>query len=129
MARKNQSDVKSKDERLVRARKCEKGRKGVFGSKFGTVVRPLAVGTTRRSRVSKLNRVLCRVSLLLLLLIPGCSSETLFKSNFDANAVNQPPAHAQEVGTAKYRWARGKCRGRRSTRLAFGKMDQDQPSG
>ncbi len=30
----------------------------------------------------------------------GCSSETLFQSNFDATPDNQPPAHAQAVGTA-----------------------------
>jgi len=29
----------------------------------------------------------------------SCNSETLFKSNFDANAVDQPPPQAQAVGT------------------------------
>lgn len=33
------------------------------------------------------------------LMAGGCSSETLFRSNFDANPDNQPPAHAQDVGT------------------------------
>lgn len=30
----------------------------------------------------------------------SCKTETLFQSNFDATAVNLPPAHAQQVGTA-----------------------------
>jgi hypothetical protein len=35
----------------------------------------------------------------LLFLLAGCG-ETLFQSNFDATAPNQPPAHNQQVGTA-----------------------------
>jgi hypothetical protein len=35
-----------------------------------------------------------------LLLLGGCTSETLFKSNFDATPVGQPPAQVQAVGTA-----------------------------
>ncbi len=35
-----------------------------------------------------------------LLMLPACASETLFRSNFDNTAVNQPPAVAQSVGTA-----------------------------
>jgi hypothetical protein len=35
-----------------------------------------------------------------LLLLPACASETLFRSNFDNTPVNQPPATAQSVGTA-----------------------------
>src|SRR5215212_9940614 len=35
-----------------------------------------------------------------LLLLVGCAGETLFQSNFDATPINQPPAHAQQVGTA-----------------------------
>src|SRR6187455_355217 len=33
-------------------------------------------------------------------LLAGCSDETLFQSNFDATAVDQPPAATQAVGTA-----------------------------
>ncbi len=33
-------------------------------------------------------------------LLCGCASETLFESNFDGTPVGQPPAHAQQVGTA-----------------------------
>jgi hypothetical protein len=33
-------------------------------------------------------------------LAAGCSSETLFQSNFDSTPDNQPPAHVQSVGTA-----------------------------
>jgi hypothetical protein len=34
------------------------------------------------------------------LLLAGCASETLFRSNFDPTPVGQPPATAQSVGTA-----------------------------
>lgn len=34
-----------------------------------------------------------------ILLLASCKSETLFKSNFDATAVDQPPAQAQAIGT------------------------------
>lgn len=33
-------------------------------------------------------------------LLAACSTETLFRSNFDATPVGQPPAHVQQVGTA-----------------------------
>jgi hypothetical protein len=33
-------------------------------------------------------------------LLAGCSSETLFQSNFDPTPIGQPPANAQQVGTA-----------------------------
>jgi hypothetical protein len=33
-------------------------------------------------------------------LLGGCASETLFQSDFDGTPVGQPPAHAQQVGTA-----------------------------
>lgn len=33
-------------------------------------------------------------------LLGGCTSETLFQSNFDGTPAGQPPAHAQQVGTA-----------------------------
>src|SRR5262245_34737548 len=35
-----------------------------------------------------------------LLALTGCTSETLFRSNFDATPAGQEPAHAQAVGTA-----------------------------
>jgi hypothetical protein len=54
--------------------------------------------------ITDLRRVLvsCCVALLIVpcVLSAGCSSETLFQSNFDSTPVNQPPAHAQTVGTA-----------------------------
>lgn len=34
------------------------------------------------------------------LLLAGCASETVFRSNFDSTPVGQPPAMAQSVGTA-----------------------------
>jgi hypothetical protein len=37
---------------------------------------------------------------LALATLSGCASETLFQSNFDATSVGQPPASAQQVGTA-----------------------------
>jgi hypothetical protein len=33
-------------------------------------------------------------------LLGGCTSETLFQSNFDGTPAGQPPAHAQQIGTA-----------------------------
>ena len=60
----------------------------------------LVIGTPRRARVGKVKRAFWRGSLLMVLLLTtGCNSETLFKSNFDATAVNQPPAFMQEVGS------------------------------
>src|SRR5262245_23445515 len=38
--------------------------------------------------------------LIVLLLLAACSNETLFRSNFDATPVGQPPATMQAVGTA-----------------------------
>lgn len=35
-----------------------------------------------------------------LLLLTGCATETLFRSNFDPTPVGQPPATVQDVGTA-----------------------------
>jgi hypothetical protein len=35
-----------------------------------------------------------------LLFLPACTGKTLFQSNFDATPENQPPAAAQQVGTA-----------------------------
>ena len=38
-------------------------------------------------------------SFLSILSLTGCSSETLFQSNFGSVAAGQPPAHVQQVGT------------------------------
>jgi len=57
-----------------------------------SVLRPQ--GPRRRPRVLQCG---CFVVLMLL---PGCAAETLFQSNFDPTPINQPPAHAQNVGTA-----------------------------
>lgn len=38
--------------------------------------------------------------LLMLTLLTGCATQTLFESNFSPNALGQPPSQAQEVGTA-----------------------------
>lgn len=35
-----------------------------------------------------------------LLLLSGCASETLFRSDFSPTAIGQPPSHSQAVGTA-----------------------------
>jgi hypothetical protein len=43
---------------------------------------------------------LCFVPLAALLMLTGCATETLFRSNFDPTPVGQPPATAQDVGTA-----------------------------
>ena len=37
---------------------------------------------------------------LVLMVLAGCQSETLFQSNFDSTAVGQPPAQVQATGTA-----------------------------
>jgi hypothetical protein len=60
-------------------------------------IRPLVTGTPWRALIGKISRV---PFWGLLLLTAGCASTTLFQSNFDSTPVNQPPAHAQAVGTA-----------------------------
>lgn len=40
------------------------------------------------------------VPLAALLMLTGCATETLFRSNFDPTPVGQPPATVQDVGTA-----------------------------
>jgi len=47
-----------------------------------------------------MSHVRCAVIVVALAIVSGCASETLFQSNFDATAVGQPPAAAQQVGTA-----------------------------
>lgn len=53
-----------------------------------------------RTYAAKLRLVLFVGSLIALTTAGSCNSETFFKSNFDATAVNQPPAATQAVGTA-----------------------------
>lgn len=47
-----------------------------------------------------MRRLLFVIVLFALTTAGSCNSETLFQSNFDATAVNQPPAANQQVGTA-----------------------------
>jgi hypothetical protein len=47
-----------------------------------------------------LDRIRIHVAAALLVALTGCTSETLFRSNFDATPAGQPPAQAQSVGTA-----------------------------
>jgi hypothetical protein len=42
-----------------------------------------------------------------LLVVSGCRGEILFQSNFDPTPVNQPPAAAQQVGTASIHGSAG----------------------
>lgn len=44
--------------------------------------------------------ILSIVSFVVIVLMAGCSSETLFQSDFDPTPTGQPPAHDQKVGTA-----------------------------
>ncbi|HEY3135302.1 MAG TPA: hypothetical protein VGL29_04565 [Blastocatellia bacterium] len=71
-----------------------------FASELEVGIRPLVFETPCRARASKVKRAICQGSLLILLLTTGCNpSQTLFQSNFDATAIDQPPAHQQAVGT------------------------------
>jgi hypothetical protein len=47
-----------------------------------------------------MRRLLFLLVLLALTTAGSCNSEKLFQSNFDATAINQPPAANQQVGTA-----------------------------
>ncbi len=51
-------------------------------------------------RISGRPRLLVLLSVVGAVLLAGCSSETLFQSNFDPTPIGQPPANAQQVGTA-----------------------------
>lgn len=43
---------------------------------------------------------LCSILIISIMIFASCTpKETLFKSNFDSTPINQPPSHAQEVGT------------------------------
>ena len=63
-------------------------------------VNPLGTGVSCRTRVSSKRRILLLGFLIALTTAGSCNSEALFKSNFDATAVNQPPSPTQAVGTA-----------------------------
>lgn len=65
-----------------------------------TSIRAQNFETMQRARVDRVTRVLLLFLVTVLITgATGCNSDTLFKSNFDANAINQPPAPAQAVGT------------------------------
>ena len=64
-----------------------------------TGVRPLGIGATRRARVETMRRLILIGFLIALTTAGSCNSETLFKSDFDATAINQPPAPQQAIGT------------------------------
>lgn len=53
-----------------------------------------------RTHAGKLRLILFLGSLIALTTAGSCNTETLFKSNFDDTAVNQPPSATQAVGTA-----------------------------
>lgn len=40
------------------------------------------------------------VCIVIYALLSACASQTMFQSNFDPTPIGQPPAHAQQVGTA-----------------------------
>ena len=54
-------------------------------------IRPFVSHPPCRPRPCHIQQIICRGFLVALLLTAGCASETLFKSNFDANAIGQPP--------------------------------------
>jgi hypothetical protein len=62
-------------------------------------VSQLGIGVPCRTGVGKMRRILFLGFLIALTAAGSCNSETLFKSNFDATAINQPPATQQAVGT------------------------------
>jgi hypothetical protein len=51
------------------------------------------------TQVDDMSHVRFALTALVVALLSGCASETLFQSNFDATPVGQPPATAQQVGT------------------------------
>src|SRR5207249_269261 len=61
---------------------------------------PLEIGTTRGASLGRLRQFLLLGCLFALTTAGSCNSETLFKSNFDSTAANQPPSPTQAVGTA-----------------------------
>lgn len=54
----------------------------------------------RKKSVRQLRPAHPGVCIILSALLSACASQTLFQSNFDATPIGQPPAHAQQVGTA-----------------------------
>ena len=63
-------------------------------------VRPLRSGAACRVAIGKARIMLLLGVLVALTTASSCTSPTLFQSNFDATAVDQPPSPTQAVGTA-----------------------------
>ena len=53
-----------------------------------------------RTALPRFRAALLVLPILCCVLMTGCASETLFRSNFDATPVGQPPSPTQSVGTA-----------------------------
>jgi len=60
---------------------------------------PLGIGVPSRTAIGKVRLVVFLGFLIALTTAGSCNSETIFKSNFDATAINQPPAPQQAIGT------------------------------
>src|SRR5262245_12077912 len=60
-------------------------------------VSPSGIGAAFRMATGKARLILLLVTLTA---AGGCTSPTLFQSNFDATAAGQPPSSTQAVGTA-----------------------------
>ena len=61
---------------------------------------PTGNGVLCRVAITAVRRIIFLCFLIALTTTGGCNSNTLFKSNFDSSALNQPPSPTQEVGTA-----------------------------
>jgi hypothetical protein len=69
-------------------------------STFAAARAQSSIYSQRRLGPIAMSRILRFLSLAAVMLLAGCASDTLFQSNFDSTAVGQPPAQAQQVGTA-----------------------------
>jgi hypothetical protein len=68
---------------------------------FGFSVRKYFPGKSLRRRREHASASWIRVvPLTALFMLTGCARKTLFRSNFEATPINQPPAHTQAIGTA-----------------------------
>lgn len=61
---------------------------------------PLRIGAMRGARLVRIRQLLLLGFVIALTTAGSCNSATLFQSNFDSTAVNQPPSPTQAVGTA-----------------------------